>query len=347
MSWWRRRTGRNHGWAASDSGFGCTVDESERCVGDVLPPRRWAVERNFAWTTRFRRLASDYERLPTTVAGLDFVAVAFLMLHRLLILAAQSPKQVLAANCLINATSGVLSPGVRGLHGCPNCQRYALPATIANEAPRATLGVPRSHEGGRLIMVLWQCRILIVAFVASLAVFSHSIPARAVCPDGIVMPPQTYFPDLSNGFTITSDDVREADQLAATFPDPADARSRLAAWCWVRQAERIYTRGWISIDISVHVFGSAAGASLALPWFIEQRAEWLGLERDTKMTPLQAAETPRGSLPFAWFNANEYTIYYLRDNVVVRVTVSGEQSAVEADHDVIAYQVLALMFPDM
>jgi transposase len=50
--------------------------------GFVLLPRRWVVERSFAWATRFRRLAKDYERLPATVAGLHFVAFACLFLHR-------------------------------------------------------------------------------------------------------------------------------------------------------------------------------------------------------------------------------------------------------------------------
>lgn len=59
--------------------------------GFVLLPRRWVVERSFAWASRFRRLARDYERLPETVAGLHFVAFASLMLHRMLTLAAQSP----------------------------------------------------------------------------------------------------------------------------------------------------------------------------------------------------------------------------------------------------------------
>jgi transposase len=59
--------------------------------GFVLLPRRWVVERSFAWAARFRRLAKDYERLPETVAGLHFVAFTCLMLHRLVTLAAQSP----------------------------------------------------------------------------------------------------------------------------------------------------------------------------------------------------------------------------------------------------------------
>ncbi len=59
--------------------------------GFVLLPRRWVVERSFAWAARFRRLARDYERLPETFAGLHFVAFACLMLHRLLTVVAQSP----------------------------------------------------------------------------------------------------------------------------------------------------------------------------------------------------------------------------------------------------------------
>jgi transposase len=59
--------------------------------GFVLPPRRWVVERSFAWAARFRRLARDYERLPETVAGLHFVAFACLMPHRLVTTVAQGP----------------------------------------------------------------------------------------------------------------------------------------------------------------------------------------------------------------------------------------------------------------
>jgi transposase len=50
--------------------------------GFVLLPRRWVVERSFAWAAPFRRLARDYERLPQTLAGLHFVAFAILMLTR-------------------------------------------------------------------------------------------------------------------------------------------------------------------------------------------------------------------------------------------------------------------------
>ena len=58
--------------------------------GFVLLPRRWVVERSFAWAARFRRLARDYERLPETLAGLHFLAFAILMLKRLVEVSAQS-----------------------------------------------------------------------------------------------------------------------------------------------------------------------------------------------------------------------------------------------------------------
>ncbi len=51
--------------------------------GFVLLPRRWVVERTFAWAARFRRLARDYERLAATLAGYHWLALAMLMLKSL------------------------------------------------------------------------------------------------------------------------------------------------------------------------------------------------------------------------------------------------------------------------
>ena len=50
--------------------------------GFVLLPRRWVAERSFAWKARWRRLARDYERLATTLAGLHLVAFACIALAR-------------------------------------------------------------------------------------------------------------------------------------------------------------------------------------------------------------------------------------------------------------------------
>jgi len=76
-------TGEPAAQAASAQGMQLEVvklPEAKR--GFVLLPRRWVVERSFAWVARFRRLARDYERLPATVAGLHLVVFACLMLHQ-------------------------------------------------------------------------------------------------------------------------------------------------------------------------------------------------------------------------------------------------------------------------
>lgn len=58
--------------------------------GFVLLPRRWVVERSFAWATRFRRLIRDYERLPETLAGLHFLSFAILLVARFVRLMVES-----------------------------------------------------------------------------------------------------------------------------------------------------------------------------------------------------------------------------------------------------------------
>ena len=63
--------------------------------GVVLLSRRWGVERRFGGTARLRRLARDYERLPTTLAGLHFLTVATLRLKRSVALILQSPSHAL------------------------------------------------------------------------------------------------------------------------------------------------------------------------------------------------------------------------------------------------------------
>lgn len=59
------------------------VKHHEAKRGFVLLPRRWVVERSFAWAARFRRLARDYERLASTLAGYHWLAFATLMLQSL------------------------------------------------------------------------------------------------------------------------------------------------------------------------------------------------------------------------------------------------------------------------
>jgi putative transposase len=52
-------------------------------VGWVKLPRRWVVERTFAWLGRYRCHSKDYERLTTSSEGMIYVSMIHLMLKRL------------------------------------------------------------------------------------------------------------------------------------------------------------------------------------------------------------------------------------------------------------------------
>jgi len=85
-------TGRTAADAAAVHGIALEVVKlSEAKHGFVLLPRRWVVERSFAWLARFRRIARDDERLPETVRGLHFIAIAGLMVHPYVTIVLNSP----------------------------------------------------------------------------------------------------------------------------------------------------------------------------------------------------------------------------------------------------------------
>ena len=52
-------------------------------AGFEVLPKRWIVERSFAWISRNRRLARDFERYATTVAAFIRLAMIRIMLRRL------------------------------------------------------------------------------------------------------------------------------------------------------------------------------------------------------------------------------------------------------------------------
>lgn len=49
----------------------------------VLLPRRWVVERSFAWLSFNRRLSKDYEKLPRNSESAMYVSMLPMMLRRL------------------------------------------------------------------------------------------------------------------------------------------------------------------------------------------------------------------------------------------------------------------------
>ena len=94
----QKQTGKSVGLAYVDQGYTgekaaeaaekqnielSVVKLPEAKRGFVLLPRRWVVERSFAWLARFRRLAKDYERLASTLKEMHLAAFAIVMLARL------------------------------------------------------------------------------------------------------------------------------------------------------------------------------------------------------------------------------------------------------------------------
>jgi putative transposase len=59
------------------------VKRPEGTQGWVLLPKRWVVERTFAWLGRYRRLSKDYEVTRESSEDLIYAAMTNRMLHRL------------------------------------------------------------------------------------------------------------------------------------------------------------------------------------------------------------------------------------------------------------------------
>ncbi len=71
-------------WARDAGGWSLEVVRrpTQQHTFQVLP-RRWVVERTFAWLGRYRRLSKDYEELPETTEAWVYAAMTGLMLRRL------------------------------------------------------------------------------------------------------------------------------------------------------------------------------------------------------------------------------------------------------------------------
>jgi len=59
------------------------VKRSDDMTGFQVLPRRWIVERTFAWFGRYRRLSKDYETLTESSEAVIYLAMTHLMLRRL------------------------------------------------------------------------------------------------------------------------------------------------------------------------------------------------------------------------------------------------------------------------
>jgi putative transposase len=71
-------------WARTECGRELQViKRTDNTKGFVLLPKRWVVERTFAWLGRYRRLSKDYERSTETSEAMIQMAMIHIMLRRL------------------------------------------------------------------------------------------------------------------------------------------------------------------------------------------------------------------------------------------------------------------------
>jgi len=70
-------------WVRAEYGWRLVVvSKPADQVGFVVHPRRWVVERTFAWLGRYRRLSKDDEELPESSEAWIYTAAIHLMLRR-------------------------------------------------------------------------------------------------------------------------------------------------------------------------------------------------------------------------------------------------------------------------
>lgn len=72
------------GWTAKVGGWVLDiVKRTDDLRKFVVLPKRWIVERTFAWLGRYRRLSKDYEFTTASSEAMIYISMINLMLHRL------------------------------------------------------------------------------------------------------------------------------------------------------------------------------------------------------------------------------------------------------------------------
>ena len=92
------------------------VNRSPAAVGFEVLPKRWIVERTFAWLSRFRRLARDFERYGRTVAAFIRLAMIRIMLKRLVANPSSCPSSTVRFTKYLNKHGNPSRAGGLALH---------------------------------------------------------------------------------------------------------------------------------------------------------------------------------------------------------------------------------------
>ena len=125
--------------------------------------------------------------------------------------------------------------------------------------------------------------VSIAVFVLLLAI--SSIPAvRVTAQNSSLLDLLPTAADIGPGFVVVDDRTRTLAEQATGFANVDEAARLLADWEWQENAFAVYQATELTpsgapaatIDISLTRFADAAGASLAMPYFLQDRAVVLG-----------------------------------------------------------------------
>lgn len=137
--------------------------------------------------------------------------------------------------------------------------------------------------------------------------------------------------EIAAGLVMIVEGVRTKAEVAATFLDPTEAAERLTEWGFRGNAYRSFAEAdavaqradrIVSLEVSLHWFGSADDAAEALTHFSEARSEALGLHAVTSPDIPAGAEMISGVLPAG--QGTETTVYVRVADVVARVSVVSD-----------------------
>lgn len=180
--------------------------------------------------------------------------------------------------------------------------------------------------------------IVLVAGISAVGVAAQDTSLRDLLPAA---------DDIGPGFTVVDDRARTLGEQATGFANADDAAGRLAAWAWQENVFRVFQATDLTpdgapaatVDISLTRFANAADASLAMPYFLQDRAAVLG----QREVPVSSA-TPLGdearALSGPVEGGDDVTLYVRSRALLIRVSATVAAGASPVSPEPIARGII-------
>ena len=168
-------------------------------------------------------------------------------------------------------------------------------------------------------------------FALSLAAAPLLVQARSTMAQvsdlSPLLPAEDEIPD---GLTLVEEGSRSLQEIADSFPDPADARRKLQQWEWDANVYRNFSGtgtsvtddGTFWLEVSLHRFSSTQNAASAADYYADGRRAAM----DVSGVPVERIANPTIAVGGQTGDGFETTIYTLAGPVLVRVTAIAERT---------------------